>query len=379
MSRKTEYYINTLVALIYNWEPAPELGSCTNKLYKLSGEHNMSVMVGNFIKKYFPERYTDRMKEENTIRTALHLMQKAEYKKLAAELDYRKIKYIPLKGIRLSKMYPKNMLREMSDIDILVHQEDIPEITEIMKNAGYEHQHSGHHEIYKNQDNVCFEIHTKLIDEKRNNSLEQYFDNVWEGALRSGNGSGYVMSPEDEYIYLLAHLYGHFHMGGCGVRYILDIWIYMQENLDMDFELIDKILKIYKMKRFSDNILKLGKVWFEGAKPSEVTDELGEYIISSGTYGRTEQYSLSVADEGNSAMASILKRKIFLSSDEMKKRYPWIRCRLLVPIGYIYRIIDMAVNKKGKIGEYAKSAAGVNENAVREYRQMMNKFGVRSE
>lgn len=377
MSRKTEYYIKTLVSLIYKKEPVPELGSCADKLYKLSKTQDMSVMVGNFIKKYFPERYTDRMKEENAIRTALHLMQMAEYKKLASELDYRRIKYIPLKGIRLSKMYPQNMLREMNDVDILVHQEDIAEISEIMKNAGYEHKHSGHHEIYKNQNNVCFEIHTKLIDEKRNNSLEQYFDSVWEGALRSVNGSGYVMPPEDEYIYLLAHLYGHFHMGGCGVRYILDIWIYMQENLDMDFELIDKILKIYKMKRFSDNILKLGRVWFEGDKPSEVTDELGEYIISSGTYGRTEQYSLSVADEGSSAITSVLKRKIFLNTDEMKKRYPWIRYRPLVPIGYLYRAFELAVNKKEKIGEFTKSVAGVNKQSVREYKRMMDKFGVK--
>lgn len=376
MSRKTEYYINAIKSLIYKREPMPELGSSTDKLYKLSKRHDMSVMVGNFINKYYPESYTDKMKEETALRTALHIMQKTEYKRLAAELDDRKIKYIPLKGIRLCEMYPKNMPREMSDVDILVHPEDIETITEIMTENGYEHSHAGHHEIYKNQNSVCFEIHTRLIDEKRNNRLETYFGDVWDYALKTGNSSGYVLSPEDEYIYLLAHLYGHFSMGGCGVRYILDIWIYLQENFDMDFEMVNKTLKLYKMNRFADNISKLGMVWFGGKKQSEVIYELGEYIMNSGTYGRTEQYSLAVSDESKTAMGSVLKRKLFLSTDEMKQRYPWIRYRPLVPIGYIYRVFDMAVNKKGKIGEYTKSVAGVNKQSVKEYKRMMDKFGV---
>lgn len=377
MSRKTEYYINTLVALIYNWEPAPELGSCINKLYKLSKEHTMSVMIGSFIKSRYPEGYTDKIKEETALRTALHIMQKTEYKILAAELDRRKIKYIPIKGIRLCEMYPKNMLREMSDVDILVHPEDIEAITEIMTENGYEHSHAGHHEIYINENNVCFEIHTRLIDEKRNNRLGTYFDGVWQYALKCGNGSCYVLSPEDEYIYLLAHLYGHFHMGGCGVRYILDIWIYLQENLDMDFEVVGKTLKLYKLNRFADNISRLGMAWFGGKKPDEITDALGEYIINSGTHGRTNQYSLAVSGEEKTAMASVLKRKLFLTGDEMKKRYPWIRYRPLIPIGYIYRAFDMAVHKREKIDEYTKSVAGVNKQSVREYKKMMEKFGVK--
>lgn len=375
MERTTEYCISAISSLLYN-KPAEKIerAEC-EKMYGVLKNHGMSIMAGNFIRNNCPEYMTDEMKAEIALRTAHAIRQKQEYKKIINLFAERKIKYIPLKGVRLASIYPDNMVREMSDVDILIQEEDIEKITDIFEQSGYRHKHSGHHEVYE-KDDICFEAHTSLIDEKRNNKLYDYFQDVWSSALRTENDYEYVLKTEDEYLYLLAHLYGHFHMGGCGIRYILDLYLFTKEHPDMNFEYIDSVLKKYKMQSFENNIANLAMVWFGRGRPNDITKELADFVMSSGTYGKASEYVLSVSEEKKSAISSVMYRKLFLSADEMKKRYPWIKVNIMLPLGYIYRGAEAIICKRKAINGVTKAIAKVDKKKIREYKNKMKRFGV---
>lgn len=91
-----------------------------------------------------------------------------ERKKILEELESRGIRYLPLKGITLGKLYPKSIMREMSDNDILCDSERMSDVREVMEQLGYECKSFArtHHDIYTKPPVLEFEMHRELFTEK---------------------------------------------------------------------------------------------------------------------------------------------------------------------------------------------------------------------
>ena len=146
------------------------------------------------------------------------------FKKVAEALALHNIEVIALKGIYLSEwLYEDIGLRQFSDIDLLVREEDGPRCLDILAGMGFTPESDIESEFERKLEVVHFtpmvlngvsiEIHVKL---HRNN--EKYHVNVnelWRNALPViiNNTSVYALNTNDLIIHLCTHLDKHFYQG----------------------------------------------------------------------------------------------------------------------------------------------------------------------
>lgn len=342
----------------------------------LAASHGMSAVFCIFAREAYKEEYGDRLKREYDLLTYKHLRQRTEYESLASRLEASGIDYLPVKGIELMKLYPSEMMREMSDIDILVRKEDLSSVKDILCASGYTYEHKGHHDVYVKDKSICFEVHETLIDKQRDTGIDDYFSDPW--SMSTHDGHRYEMSPENTYVYLMSHLYGHFHQGGIGVRTVLDTYLYEKKH-SLDFDAIESVLGKYGLDGFAKNVRSLCRVWFEGADADELSDELGEYIISSGKHGSISNVSMDLASQGDGKLKNtwkIIKRKVFLDKNEMKKRYPFAEHTILLPAAYIARLFDIVTRRGEESYTWLGKIANNDSEKIAEHKAQMKRFGV---
>jgi len=144
------------------------------------------------------------------------------------------IKIVLLKGMALEKtIYGSRGLRQMTDIDILVRQDQAALLRRILLKNGYEsaplvskfHEKImpvyGKHlpEMYKN--GIAVEIHFNLFDQSGNYFTEKFFDKAhW---LTDDDTNLMYPDPQMFFLYLLKHLDRHEKEGDSQLRLYVDL------------------------------------------------------------------------------------------------------------------------------------------------------------
>lgn len=248
-----------------------------------------------------------------------------ELDRLRQLFERNKIKFIPLKGAIIRSMYPEGWMRTSSDIDVLVHSEDIPFAEEcIIKSLGYkkgkesEHDHS----LYS-PGGVHVELHFDLMEDETANLSKDILSEVWNYATRI-NEEGYEHRLLDEmfYFYHIAHLAKHVEMAGSGMRPFLDLWLINDKYREMDNERKGKLLEQASLKSFAHFCEEISGHWFGDEKEiSDTAKKLELFVLNSGTYGTMENRILITHDTYNGTRGYILKR-IFLPYRALAMVYP---------------------------------------------------------
>lgn len=379
MRKDFESFINVINNVIFN-KKIETADINFDAVRSLAKSHSMSAVVFEFIKKRFgtdSAEYAACEKQSDLLDYG-HIIRKKEFEALSAQLDKSQIRYMPFKGILLMELYPNASLREMSDIDILVDRESLGAVKELLTARGYSFEHKGHHDVYRKEPGICFEIHEVMVDKQRDTGLDEFFKDPW--SLAEADGNKYRLTAENEYIYLMTHLYGHFHQGGIGVRTVLDVYLYAKAH-KLDFDYIDKAFEEYGLTRFAGNITALSEAWFSEGRSEPLLDELGEYIMTSGTYGRISRLNKDLSRTDISKTKNIcntLKRKLFLSKKEINTRYPWSEHTLLLPAAYIGRLLDVIINHRKEAGTWLNELASANGAELKAHKERMRRFGVRA-
>jgi hypothetical protein len=183
----------------------------------------------------------------------------------------------------------------------------------------------------------------------------------------------------------------HFKHGGCGVRLILDIPVFVKRFAnDIDWKYVRAELNKLRLFDFASNIFSLCELWFCMKTPFDCTvsndelDLLGAYVIDGGVFGyenknldaiRINKSDVSVFGR----IANILKL-IFPSSGHLKKRYVWAENMpsWLLPMGWIkfwwFRLVQNKENSLKRI----KLAFESNEDAL-EHTKLMKLIGLDNE
>ncbi len=148
---------------------------------------------------------------------------------LFEKLDSLGIWHLPLKGAVLASLYPEYGMRQMSDNDILVDASRAEDIRTVMESLGFttEEFGCGNHDIYHKEPVSNFEIHRALFPKKIDNRIFDYYAHVEDRLL--GDGYEKHFSREDFYIYLVAHEYKHYFLGGTSLRSLADTYIYLKK------------------------------------------------------------------------------------------------------------------------------------------------------
>lgn len=310
-----------------------------------------------------------KAKYESSLITDVH--QLAAWEDLKSEFEKEHIEYLPLKGINFKSLYPSSELRQMGDIDILYRKEKFNDVKRFLENLGYVFNvatENTNEQVFSRYDNVNVEMHSELMPKIL--SFTEYCDGVWNRISPCKNSEYcFEQRKEDEYIYFLIHSYKHFYGSGCGVRTVLDFYLFLQKygkELDREYikEEISKADAISVKRKSSDKRQKELKNFsatedeasladFEKLILSQTEklfgndkveiDETGYKLITDGVYGNVKN-SVNKKVSKMGKFGYIIAR-VFPPYAVMKNRYPLLsKCVILLPLFYAVRIVQTNYN-----------------------------------
>ena len=350
---------------------------CTwDEIWELAEWNHIEALIGNYIRRYrevIPKEI--RKTGEKAYNETLYrqLCFDVEREKIIKELEKQKLAYLMLKGINISKYYPEVGTRWMSDNDILcsfIQQDEnggyrtkgetgeeikyweektCDAIQAAMKNAGFSLKQKGAcHDSYIKQPMFKFEMHHQLFQKSFDEIKNRYYQNPWKHALPDGKKSYlYYYSKEDEYIYFIAHAYKHFSVSGSGIRTLVDVYVYIKNNMSMDWDYISSQMKILELEKF-ETLLRNTALHAFSAKSKMTKEEWNTvfYMIGSGTFGTSRNRVRNCLeklelDEKNSKnkIWHYIKNRLWLNENVIKENFPFFyRHRFLRVFMPLYRI-----------------------------------------
>lgn len=303
---------------------------------------------------------------------------------LMARFDAEKIDYMPLKGTNLKKLYPQSEMRIMSDADILIRTGQYDRIKPVMLELGFDEDVESDHELIWNKRNAHIELHKRLIP-SYNKDYYAYFGDGWQlGKPVSDGVTRYVMSPEDEMIYLFTHYAKHYRDAGIGLKHIVDLWVYNRSIKNLDNDYIYAELKKLKLYEFYKNTMRTLAVFFDGAEEDEVTKIIANTIFDSGAYGTHEASVISTVvkiskntNNGESARRRRMLNIIFPPYSKMRKKYTILeKAPILLPIMWIVRCINALLFKRDVIKDNSDDFKTMSADKIESYQQALNFVGL---
>lgn len=316
------------------------------ELYEASVFHSLTAMVCEGLEKAGVYEDAFRQAKEKSVRK--NLLLDTERAKLFAFMEQKGIWYMPLKGIVLKDIYPKIGLRQMSDNDILFDESHRKDIRDWFVSQGYEIKHygKGNHDVYWKSPVYNYEMHISLYGTLQNATWRDYYQSVKKRLVKDEeNGFGYHFTDEDFYVYFISHAHKHYDESGTGIRFLLDLYAYIKNKPQLDFEYIEKQLQALGVSEFEKNCRALVFEAFEDINAFEF-EKLGENkqkLLKSfclgGTYGTA----------GNRVQKAVKKQgkfkyfiwRLFPGTDVLSNYHPIFKHKWLVPIGWVYRAIKI--------------------------------------
>ncbi len=259
-------------------------------LYEAAQKHMMASMVGQILQKAgIP---TPAFKTAISMAQRRAVVLNNDLNNKISALEVAGIWYMPLKGSVLKDYYPSFAMREMSDIDILFDATHAEEVKTIMEGLGFRAKsfETSNDDDYIKPPLSNFEMHKALFGERHDKKLYEYYKNVKDRLLKDeGNQYGYHFKPEDFYIFMIAHEYKHYNMGGTGLRSLLDTYVFLRKNtLDMSY--VEAETEKLGIEYYERQNRSLAQKLFskDGRKLTAEEEKMFDYIIASGTYGTLE-------------------------------------------------------------------------------------------
>ena len=263
-----------------------------------------------------------------------------ELSRLCGALEQAQIPFIPLKGSVIRQYYPEPWMRTSCDIDVLVHEADLPKaIACLTDGLQYRYATQNQHDVSLfTQQGQHIELHYTLLEDGPVNSALAVLDTVWDTATRrDGYTYWYEMPDEMFYFYHIAHMAKHFvATGGCGIRPFLDMWV-LNHRVCFDREKREQLLAAGGLAVFAGQAERLSEVWFGHGQPTEVTRQMEKFVLRGGVYG-TNQNRIAVQQQKQGGRFRYALSKIFIPYDVIKFHYPILqKHRFLTPVMEVRR------------------------------------------
>ncbi len=349
-------------------------------IYKISKIHDIANIVADALDRNGLLENGLRKTFLNERNMAVYRYEQMQYEflRLCDTFEEEKIDFIPLKGAVLRSLYPQPWFRTSCDIDILVKEEDLDRtIAVLQKKLKCTCTSIGQHDAQLFLDNgKHLELHFSLLESGSKEELKVLLNKVWEN-VQSKTEHWYVMDNYFLYCYLLSHMAKHMRFGGCGIRSVLDIWLFNQRNLK-DEKKRDDLLKQSGLFTFAKAIEKLSNVWMLGEKHDELSRELEEYILTGGVYGSVGN-KVSTGQAKSKNKFSYLFSRVFLPYEKLKYKYPILQKHpWLFPFYQIVRWFKPIFNKKSKkrTSRELKRTLSTSEEQQKRIRKLMNDLDI---
>ena len=175
-------------------------GVSVREIVKISEENHMDyLLLGALLKTDGLSEEEKELLREKVLGSMLFTgMQLQELKKLEERMEQAKIPCQPMKGARMKFYYPSPFLREMSDIDILIHGDFMEQAAVELEAMGYVLQQKiKHHDIYRKAPGIVVEAHRAMYDRTVDKRQYAYFSDLSRAVRRKGLLYVYDFEAED--------------------------------------------------------------------------------------------------------------------------------------------------------------------------------------
>lgn len=320
-------------------------------LFRFAKSHSVDNIVGAALEKLnmMPEQYRQAYSKARKVSLIREATQEIETQEICAELERLGIKYMLLKGSVMKHLYPTPDLRSMCDVDILYDTAFADKLTPLMEELGYElHETSGTGGInlsYLKKPFMNIEFHGVLMD-RDIPIYNSYFGENFEHTVPD-EGCRVKYPDEDFFVFMVAHLAKHYFIGGTGLRSLADIWLYLRRKPQLDMSKVKSKLRQINLEEFTDIIIGVNGVLFDGSEPTVLQSEVIGYIFHSGTYGTMKHKSANGMQDGGKIR--FLFRRLFPNRDFMAINYPAVKKSvLLLPLFWCVRLVKVLMKKDYK-------------------------------
>ena len=317
--------------------------------YKISKYHSLRAFFYqalSSLKLDIPQEWLSKAEQDYLLNVRKHLSFDEERKALYSYLNEHDIDYLPLKGIIIKDYYPDPLTREFADNDILFDEKKDKLVKEFFVKRDYEVEgfRKSNHDVYQKKPFFNFEMHRALFGETSDNGkIIKYFNGYLNKSLIKENKEHYL-NDEDFYIYFTAHSYKHYHDSGCGIRTLIDYYLYLK-NTKLDFDYINKELDKLDLVDFSNQIRLISKKVFDDELLNEEEEQVLLYIASSGTYG-TLEHSVAKGVKAKGKFGYMMSR-IFPPYLFYKYVYRWAyNFPVLIPVAWVVRFFRILSSPK---------------------------------
>ena len=314
------------------------------QLYNLALRHDLAHLAADALEK-------NRLLDENDPAAELLDTQKMmaffRYKQLTYEFDCvcrileaEKIRFLPLKGSVIRKLYPEEWMRVSCDVDILIDPENLDQAEQALKSAlNYRRKGQCLHDIslYSPTD-VHVELHFSLIEDERLPKAVPILNRIWEYASPVSESSYQMaLAPEMLYFYHIAHMAKHIQTGGCGIRFFLDTQI-LNQALPLNSDLKNALLQEAGLLKFEEHVCRLSNVWFHDEDMDDESFRFHRFILDGGSYGTTASRLSTNTMSRNSSFFKYLTYRLFPPKHVIRNGYPVVKKHgWLLPLFYVIR------------------------------------------
>ncbi len=387
LNKNEKYLIDVLKSVLHGL-PVPKVCDGVNleTVFKIAKFHSVANMAYYGVKNLsdISPQLLAKWKEEYDKAQLKDVVQKVELDLISKTFEKEGIDHLPVKGFTLKELYPKSDMRLMSDLDILIPPDKVEAARDAMIKMGYtvEHFDGGVQDVYYKPPVMDVEIHNNLFVETIKTSVEFYREYAKKLFSTESKTRRRYISDEDAFAYIVAHTSKHYRGGGTGIRSVLDIYLMCEKKPDVvSSESFINQLKEQKLDLFFKHISNLSKVWVSDMKSTPLYDEMGAYVLISGTYGTrsgeilnrvSENYNGSLA---KSKVSNVLKRcfpPLYLMQSQYSwlKKYPW-----LLPVSYPMRFAAVLVHRRKNLDVFTNTA-NISEEEAKQINALHKNTGI---
>ena len=308
-----------------------------NKLSKLHSLRAIYFLAIKDVGVKVEQGYLNKLEQYYLSNIKKSLLFDKERNELYKYLNENKINFLPLKGIIIKDYYLDPQSREFADNDILFedNKTDLVKAFFVKRDYEVEYFKKSNHDVYLKKPFYNFEMHRALFGESEDNEKYiVYYKDILDKAPIKQEYEHYL-SNEDFYIYFTAHTYKHYHVSGCGIRTLIDYYLFLKNN-KLDFDYINKELEKLDLLDFSNDIKNLVIKIFDNEPLDDKEEDILLYIASSGTYG-TLEHSVDKGVKKKGKFGYLMSR-LFPPYSFYKTAYLWAyKCPILIPIAWLCR------------------------------------------
>lgn len=356
-------------------------------LYRLAAPHDLQHMVGAVLHRLgvcADAPIAASFKQAQILAAYRYENRAHALRELEALFGEIKIPYIPLKGALISRYYPAPEMRTSCDIDILVKSEDLEQVsTALIERLAYAKQKAGGHDVqFVSPLGVHLELHFTLAEEKDTSPAAEILRRVWDVVTPAQDAPCRMEMPLDfAYFYHLAHMAKHFLYGGCGIRTVMDLYVFRHCVPGFDAEAAHALVKAGGYLAFARAMEQLCAKWFADGAPAPddpaLLAEVETYILDGGIYGNTENRVKVNRVESKNKLA-YLRSRLFLPYDHLKFDYPILQKHpILLPFCQVHRWFRLfRGDTSRRIANELKINRGVTEASRSDTRNMLKKLGL---